>query len=104
MQERAGWFPGHPCVAVRSSRHHAFKESEDATHSRQLVQRGNDMHFGGAWIREAGFDPSDGQRSNQTLCSVHCLRPLGIQSANFAVKNMTRIFKMGFNLQELLHL
>ena len=54
MQQRAGRLFGHACVAVRSSRHHPFEQTEHATHFRHAVKGGDDMHFGSARVREAG--------------------------------------------------
>lgn len=71
MKESACRFPRHARIAVGGSRHHAFEESEDATHLRRSVKRCHQMHFRGAGVREAGFNPSGDHRGNQTFCPVH---------------------------------
>jgi len=61
MQQRACGLLRHACIAVRSPGHHTFKKAEHAAYLRHLVKRGNDMHFGGARVREAGVNASGDQ-------------------------------------------
>ena len=64
MQQRACRLFGHARIAVRGSRDHTFEEAEHATHLRYLVERGDDVHFRGAGIRETGVNAPSDQRAD----------------------------------------
>ena len=64
MKQRACRLLRHACIAICSSRHHTFKKAKHTAHLRPLVQRGDDMHFGGAGIRETGVNASSDQRAD----------------------------------------
>src|SRR5271156_5926558 len=74
MQQRACRFFSHTRVAVRGSRHHTFEKAEHTTHLRHAIERGNEMHFRRAWVRETGVHPSSNQGANETFCAVHIIR------------------------------
>ena len=64
MQQCARRFFPHARVAVCRSGDDAFEQSEHATHFGCAVERRDDVHFGRAWIRETGVDPSSNQRAD----------------------------------------
>ena len=64
MQQSASWFLRHPRIAVGRSTDHSFEQAEYATHFRNAVECGHDVHFGGARICEAGVDAGGDQRAN----------------------------------------
>jgi hypothetical protein len=58
MEQGARGFFGHPSVAVGGACNHSFEETEDAAYFRLMVKRSDEMNFGCARIREAGFNSS----------------------------------------------
>src|SRR5262249_24067762 len=76
VQQRACGFARHARIAVGRAGDDAFEEPEHATHAGLAVERRDEMHLGGAGIREADVDAAINQRREQTLGSVH--RALGI--------------------------
>jgi hypothetical protein len=77
MKKSACWFSGHPCIAICGCRDNTLKQTEYAPHSSLSVECRNDVHFRGARIRKANFDPSGDQRRNQTFSPVHQFTTLG---------------------------
>src|SRR5271170_3449007 len=73
MEQRAGWLFGHARIAIRGSRYHSFEKAKHTTHLRHAVERGNEMHFRRAWVRETGVHFSSNQRANETFCAVHII-------------------------------
>ena len=55
MQQRTGRLAGHSCVAVGSTGHHTFEEPKYATHTVLGIERRDEVHLGGARVREADF-------------------------------------------------
>ena len=75
MKQSACRFAGHACITIRRSSNDPFEETKHATHFRRSVKGSNYMDFRRARVREAGFNPSDNQRANQTFRPVHLCLP-----------------------------
>jgi hypothetical protein len=71
MKQRARWFARHPRVTVGRARNYALEKTKHASHFRSAIERGNDVHFGSAWIRKTGVDPPGHQGAYQAFRSVH---------------------------------
>ena len=59
--------PGHAVVAVRRAGDDALEHAEDAAHAGHAVERGDEMHLGGAGIGEAHFHPVHDERADETF-------------------------------------
>src|SRR5690348_13802532 len=81
MQQRACWLAKHAGVSVRGSRHYPFEQAEHRTHLRHAVERGNNMHFGRAGVRETGVHSSSHERTNQAFCASHRIECLLLAAA-----------------------
>ena len=71
VEQRRGRLLGHARITVGSSRRHALEQREHAAHTRDPVERGDEMHFGGAGIGETNVDAAADQRTHQTFRAVH---------------------------------
>jgi hypothetical protein len=71
MQKRRGQLAGHARIAVGGAGHHSLEQAENAAHPLDAVERGDEMHLGGAGIGEAGVDPAAHQRPHDRLGAVH---------------------------------
>src|SRR3546814_2882596 len=49
----------------------AFEEPGDRAHALDLVERGDEMHFGGAGVGETDLDAGIHQRPHKTFRTVH---------------------------------
>ncbi len=45
MQQGRGGFSGHPVISVGGACHNTFKETENAAHPLDAVERGHEMHL-----------------------------------------------------------
>jgi hypothetical protein len=64
MEQGACGLSGHAGITIRGAGDHPFKKAENAAHSRHAVKRGDKVHFGCSWIREADFDTTRQQRTD----------------------------------------
>jgi hypothetical protein len=71
MKQRRRRPAGHAPVAVGATGHHRLGQAKHAAQSRHAVERGNEMHFRGARIREAGIHAAGDQRAGEAFCAVH---------------------------------
>ena len=71
VEQRCRWPVGHAVVAVRRTCDHTFEETKHATQAIDLVERSDEMHFGGPGVGEAGIDTVGHQRAHQALRTVH---------------------------------
>ena len=77
MQKGRGHAAGHAIVAVRRARGAAFEEAQDAAHLRMVVERGDEMHLGGAGVGETDLNARGEKGFHQRLRAVH-LSPHGL--------------------------
>ena len=67
---------GHARIAVGGAGGHALEQAQHGTHLGCAVERGDEVHLGGAGIAETDGDPAIDQRAHQRLSAIrHCLLP-----------------------------
>ena len=71
VQQRRRRLARHARVAIGCAGHHALEQAEDAAHSRDAVECGDEVHLGGAGIAEAGFDAAVQQTVHKAFGAVH---------------------------------
>jgi hypothetical protein len=71
MQQGACGLPGHAAIPICGARDHTFKQAENTAHSRDAVERGDEMHFRRSRIRKADIDTACHQCPGQAFGSVH---------------------------------
>src|ERR1700722_8005660 len=73
MQESAGRFFGHAGVTIRGSRSDTFEQAEHTANFRNAVKGSDNVDFRSARVREARFNSTRHQGTNQTFCAIHLL-------------------------------
>ncbi len=75
VEQRARGLVGHACVAVGRAGDDALEEAEHRAHPRDVVERGDEVHLGGARVREADLDVGVDERLDQGVGAVHAGSP-----------------------------
>jgi hypothetical protein len=57
VQERGRWRSRDSAVSVGGPGGDAFEQDQDPSHGRNGIERGDEMHLRGPWIREADGHP-----------------------------------------------
>ncbi len=71
VQQGGRGTPCHSGVPVSCARRHALEEAEHRPHGRHIVERGHEMHFGGAGIGEADVDTRADESREHGTGAVH---------------------------------
>jgi hypothetical protein len=81
VEQRRRRLAGHAAVAVGRAGHHGFGHAEDAAHALDLVQRGDEMHFGGAGVGKTGIHAAGEQRADEAFGAIHGGNPFECEKA-----------------------
>ena len=71
MQQSHRRLVSHAAVTIRRAGHHAFEQSQNSAHTMLPVNRCDQLHFRGARVGEADFDPAGGQCFDKGFGPVH---------------------------------
>jgi hypothetical protein len=71
MKERGRRLSRHTRKTIGSACDNTFKETENATHLRLAIKRGNKMHFRCAWIGKAHINAMCEQRIAKVISTIH---------------------------------
>jgi hypothetical protein len=80
VQQGGGRLVGHAGVAVGGAGGHALEQGEHAAHLAHVVERGHEVHLGGAGVHEADVDAGVDERADEGVGAVHGGGPCGKRS------------------------